>query len=114
MEIQKTLEAIEEKLKKVALPWYGTSNYPFYVDVRKPRESLSKHDYKRPTYWHQDDGEYLFYCVNVMPDILKYVRKLEDELKELKKPEVVWKDCAVHGCSSQTCAIAGRSCNSWQ
>lgn len=88
MTIQQTIRLIEKSLKKVKLPWYGTSNYPFYVDIRKPRESLSKHDYKMPSYWQHDDGEYLLFCVNEMPKILEYIKDLEARIKRMREAQL--------------------------
>lgn len=79
--IDRKLEYIENLLKKVQLPWEGYSNIPFYVEVKKPRPSMSKHD-SRPTYWDYDDGEYLYACVNWMPDILKYIEDLKKEAND--------------------------------
>lgn len=115
------LKSIQESLKKVKLPWTATENYPFYIDVRKPRESLSKHDSERLTYWDIYDGEYMLKCVNEMPKILKYIKSLERKLKEYESISakyqssiiVEYSDCTVHNCSSQTCMIAGRKCGSW-
>ena len=72
------LEFLESLSGKIApLPWDFTSNVPFYTRVVKPRPSASKHD-ARPEYWDYYDGEYVAACVNWMPDILKYVRELEE------------------------------------
>lgn len=113
MSMEDRISQLEESFKKVVLPWVGISNYPFYVDIRKPRASHSKHDSDQPTYWNQDDGEYLLRCVNEMPEILQYIRDLERQLKNLKNQIVAWKDCVIHQCSSEICAVVGRKCNSW-
>lgn len=112
--IEDTLKYIKERLEKVQLPWTATGNYPFYVDVRKPRESLSKHDYERPSYWQVDDASYMLYCVNEMPAILEYIKDLESRLKTKEsEKEVKFGHCAIHNSSSQTCMIAQRQCDSW-
>jgi len=72
------LKLIELKLRKVQLPWTASTNVPFYADIRKPRPSLSKHDGTRPSYWHINDAEYMLLCVNEMPAILEYIKKLQD------------------------------------
>lgn len=82
VDIQKTIEKLEESLKKVTLPFTGSENYPFYVSLDKPRPSLSKHDGKCANYWHIDDGYYMLRCVNEMPKILEYIRQLENQVKE--------------------------------
>jgi len=84
MRINNTLKYLEDCLKKVELPWYATSNVPFYVDIKKPRPSLSKHDV-RPTYWEYNDGCYMMSAVNEMPRILKYIRKLQRELRNYER-----------------------------
>ena len=76
---EERLKRLEEMSKKVVLPWIATGNIPFYVDVRKPRPSDSKHDDKVSTYWKMEDGEYMLLCTNWMPEILEYIRKLEKE-----------------------------------
>jgi hypothetical protein len=57
-------------------PWSG--NWPFYVDVRKPSQSLSKHDDTRPTYWRYEDAEFV---LNFAPEV---VIALLDRIKELE------------------------------
>lgn len=54
-------------------------NYPFYVDVRKPAPSLSKHDDERPTYWRYQDG------VFVLTFDPKTVIMLLDQIEDLEK-----------------------------
>ncbi len=62
---------------------YG--NHPFDVELKKPRESLSKHTEVRPTSWHCDDANYLLLCVNEMPKILEYIEKLEVKLERQRE-----------------------------
>ncbi len=53
------IEEIKKRLNEVTPgPWgpKWSMNYPFYVDVRKPAPSLSKHDLERPTYWKMQDA----------------------------------------------------------
>lgn len=59
--------------------WGGwNSNAPFYVDVRKPSPSLSKHDEERPTYWRYEDG------VFVAAASPKNILELLDEIDKYK------------------------------
>ena len=86
-EIQKTIEELETLLAKIhPLPWEWSANYPFYVDVSKPRPSLSKHDYdnRRPTYWHSDDGYYMSAAVHSVPKLIAEIKRLEGLLNEKK------------------------------
>lgn len=53
----KILREIAEKAWKEPVTF--DSNVPFYVQVKKPRSSMSKHDDKRPEYWHYDDGVFV-------------------------------------------------------
>jgi hypothetical protein len=81
-----------EKLRKIAEsaepgpwgPWDG--NYPFYVDVRKPSASLSKHDDERPTYWSHNDAAF------VLTFNPKMVLELLDEIERLKEIEAIAKN----------------------
>ncbi len=78
------IKAIREAMEKIApLPWQFAANVPFYVEVTKPRASQSKHDHKRPEYWDYNDGVYLAYCVNMMPELLDYIAELEASVAEL-------------------------------
>ena len=57
-------------------PWTG--NYPFYVDVKKPSQSLSKHDDTRPTYWNWNDAVFV---LEFNPEV---VLQLLDRIEELE------------------------------
>ena len=83
-DIQESIKNLKELLKKIEpLPWSGSSsNIPFYVDVKKPRESLSKHDSERPTYWNYHDGIYLLTAAHEVPNLLKYIEELEQKINE--------------------------------
>lgn len=59
------------------------ANIPFYVDVKKPAPSMSKHDDTRPTYWRYEDG--VFASVFSPRQVLE----LLDEIERLKEFE--WK-----------------------
>ena len=86
MNIEKIIINLKSLLTKAApLPWTSGGNIPFYVDLKKPRPSMSKHDHKRPTYWDYNDGAYLLYAVNSVPTLISYIESLEKELSELKK-----------------------------
>ena len=77
MPIKETIKSLEEYLKKVELPWTASANVPFYVNMKKPRPSMSKHDSRCPTYWDYYDGCYALMCANEMPKILEYIKELE-------------------------------------
>ncbi len=78
-----------KKLRKIAEEatpgsWENSfsSNYPFYVDVRKPARSLSKHDSDRPTYWRHQDG--LFVAVFNPKQVLELLDRIEELENESK------------------------------
>ena len=81
VDIKETLKRIEGMLANVKLPFTGTANIPFYVQLEKPRPSMSKHDSKRPDYWDMDDGYYILACANYMPEILAHIKDLEEQLE---------------------------------
>ena len=81
MTTRQKIERLTALLKKVHLPWTGGANVPFYVEVTKPRPSMSKHDGTRPTYWGYDDGEYLYCAVNDVPALLARITTLEEALR---------------------------------
>lgn len=61
-------------------PWTG--NYPFYVDVRKPGPSLSKHDHTRPTYWSYADASFvLHFNPETVMMLLNRIEELENKEK---------------------------------
>ena len=82
LDIKDMITHLESLAEKVELPWGASANVPFYVDVRKPRPSMSKHDEYRHTYWDYDDGVYLLTCANEMPRVLEYVRQLEEQVRK--------------------------------
>jgi hypothetical protein len=75
------LQSLKEIASKATPgPWgeWGC-NYPFYVDVKKPAPSLSKHDSERPTYWRMEDA---LFVLNFHPG---KVLELLDCIEELEK-----------------------------
>lgn len=73
------------KIAEEATPgqWTGTGNYPFYVDIKKPAPSLSKHDRERPTYWRYQDGVFvLAFSPKQVLELFKHIDELETKLKE--------------------------------
>src|SRR5271166_1597116 len=56
-----------DRLKKMATdatpgPWGPWSaNVPFYVNVKKPSPSMSKHDADRPTYWKKENENFIYF-----------------------------------------------------
>jgi hypothetical protein len=61
-------------------PWSG--NYPFYVMVKKPAPSLSKHDHERGDFWRYQDGEYvLAFNPKVALELLNRISDLEEVLE---------------------------------
>lgn len=83
--IKETIKTIKELRAKVTLPWLFPGNYPFDIQVKKPRESLSQHTERMPTSWHWDDGAYLVMCVNEMENLIAAYEELEKENEELKQ-----------------------------
>lgn len=81
------LKIIEEKLNaSTPAPWEATGNYPFYVDMKKPGPSLSKHDLDRPTYWSYPDAEFVLLARNkFVPEMLEEIKKLREENFTLKQ-----------------------------
>jgi hypothetical protein len=69
-------------------PWMG--NCPFYVIVKKPAPSLSKHDDERPTYWPYNDGKF------VLTFNPQAVLELLDEIERLKEIEAVYNNSSVN------------------
>lgn len=76
-----------DKLREYALnawqePMEFNANVPFYVEVKKPRPSNSKHDDKRPTYWNYDDGLYIAATQpKVILELLDYIDTLEQDFE---------------------------------
>jgi hypothetical protein len=77
-----TVERIKEALSKTTPGnWTAEGDYPFYVSLKKPAASLSKHDDTRPTYWPYHDGVFVLMCRN------GGVQFLLDEIERLKEIE---------------------------
>lgn len=76
MTLKEKIDHLKQLKDKVTLPFSMSANIPFYVDMRKPRPSLSKHDLKNPTYWHYDDAVYLLACAHLVPELLEELEKL--------------------------------------
>ncbi len=75
-----TIKQIEKLLaEKTPELWEASSNEPFYIDLRKPAPSLSKHDDIRPTYWLPQDAKFVLWCAN------GGVQMLLDRIKELNE-----------------------------
>lgn len=65
-------------------PW--SCNYPFYVDVEKPSQSLSKHDNERPTYWNIPDAMHVLeFNPAVAIQLLNRIDDLEEVLESHRK-----------------------------
>lgn len=71
------IEGLEKLLSKVELPWPFSGNIPFDIQVKRPRNSLSKHSSKNPCSWHYDDGQYLATAVHEVPKLIAYIKFLE-------------------------------------
>jgi hypothetical protein len=85
-EILEIIKAFEERMKKIhPLPWEFSGNIPFDVQVRKPRESLSKHTDTNPCSWHYDDGCYVAMAVNHVPKLIEEIKRLNDILYNVGK-----------------------------
>lgn len=79
------IREIQERLNKVLPTWTAFGgNIPFYVDVQKPRPSLSKHDNERPTYWHYDDGAFVAAAPYDMQFLLEILESQEVKIEELQ------------------------------
>jgi len=64
----------------------GSVNYPFYVDLKKPAPSLSKHDDERPTYYRYQDAQFILLCWNGgVETLLDEIRFLRRELADVRK-----------------------------
>lgn len=75
---EKRVKAIKDRLNKVSGHWDKFyCNYPFYVVVRKPRPSLSKHDLERPEYWSMEDGLFVANAVSDIEFLLSLIEKGE-------------------------------------
>jgi hypothetical protein len=75
--VEEKIELLKSALKQ-ATPvdeWTGTSNIPFYAEIKKPARSLSKHDGERSTYWRCEDVDYALKAVKWVPDL---IAKIED------------------------------------
>lgn len=78
-DLQKAIENFKELMAKVDTRyWEFGANIPFYVDMKKPRPSLSKHDDERPTYWHYDDGSFVAMALYLAPKLIEYIEKEKD------------------------------------
>ena len=88
---EKQIKKLREAAQKATPgPWgekWGL-NYPFYVDVRKPAPSLSKHDNDRPTYWRMEDALFVLECNPKM--VLKLLADIEYWMKDSAK---AWDKC---------------------
>jgi hypothetical protein len=86
-----TVEQMQKALEnKTSVVWLGSGNYPFYVDLKKPAPSLSKHDHERPTYYRYQDAQFILLCwnggVQVLLDHIKFLqRELDDSRKEVRE-----------------------------
>lgn len=58
-------------------PWTAAGNLPFYVDLRKPAPSLSKHDKECPTYWKVADAEFVLMARSVVPELIAEIERLK-------------------------------------
>jgi hypothetical protein len=65
-----------------------SASIPFYVDVKKPAQSCSKHDHERPTYWRYEDG--IFASVFSPRQVLE----LLDEIERLQYIEFKYESCS--------------------
>ncbi|NDE91577.1 MAG: hypothetical protein EB059_10685 [Alphaproteobacteria bacterium] len=75
-ELKQAIETFKELMQKVdTSTWSFSANAPFYIDIQKPRASLSKHDDKCPTYWHYDDGRFVAAAIYLAPALIKYLEK---------------------------------------
>jgi hypothetical protein len=77
--LQEAIEKFKELMGKVDTShWEFGANIPFYVDMKKPRPSLSKHDRNSPTYWHYDDGSFVAMAIYLAPKLIEYIEKEKD------------------------------------
>lgn len=64
-EVQDKIDAIRKRAAEATQEPWGPyrANLPFYVEVEKPAQSLSKHDDTRPTYWKVEDGVFVVHAL---------------------------------------------------
>jgi hypothetical protein len=80
----KELESIKEYSDKATPgPWTASGNIPFYVDLVKPAQSLSKHDLDRPTYWRYEDGEFVLNARMDIPRLLEHIVEMESDQRAI-------------------------------
>lgn len=81
--MKQEIKALKNSLTKIhPLPWTFSGNIPFSVTMKKPRQSLSKHNDKSEALWHWEDGNYASMCINMMPKLLEYIEELEKKVEQ--------------------------------
>lgn len=81
------IEQIKDRAEKAADGWSGSSNYPFYTDLKRPRQSLGKRDsdkYDDIRFLHVDDAALIVTAKQDILFLLDHTQKLEKELHSYK------------------------------
>jgi len=87
MTLKDELIEIETRVNKAADGWTGSSNYPFYTDLKRPRQSLGKHDsdkYDDIRFLHVDDAALIVTAKRDILFLLDHMKELEKELHSYK------------------------------
>jgi hypothetical protein len=85
-EIKELIEEFKKDLTKIEPleNWTASSNYPFDIQIKKPRHSLSKHTDTRPTSWEYNDGVYMLRAVHSIPKLIAEIERLSNEKESTK------------------------------
>ncbi len=81
------IEKIKDRAEKASDGWTGSSNYPFYTDLKRPRMSLGKHDsdkYDDIRFLHVDDAALIVTAKRDILFLLDHMKELEKELHSYK------------------------------
>lgn len=85
---EKCITLLKMKEKTDVANWTMNANLPFYVVMKKPRPSLSKHDDEQPMYWHCDDAYYLLTAAQYAGDLSRTLLQTIEDLKDLNSWEL--------------------------
>lgn len=89
------LEKIKKRVAEISEPWGPFSgNYPFYVVVKKPAPSLSKHEGtpRGEHMWRYQDGEFVAAAPHDIKFLLDELDKKDIELGILRAATEQWQE----------------------